>query len=53
MGRFSFWDEYIYMENIVQVYAGIPPWTSGMPPIPNEMKNVPASYKRNDKCVKK
>ena len=43
----------IYMENIVHVYTGIPSWTSRIPPSPNELKNVPASYKRKYKCVKK
>ena len=32
-------------------YAWIPPWTNGAPPSQNEMKNVLASYKRNNKFM--
>ena len=34
-------------------WAGIPPWTSGIPYSRDGMKNVRASYKRNSKFLKK
>ena len=43
---------YLY-EKYYPVYAGILPWTSGIPPWRDEMKDVPAWYKRNEKFMRK
>ena len=34
-------------------YAGILPWANGIPPKRNGMRNIPNSYKRNNKLEKK
>ena len=40
-------------EKYYLAYAGIPLWTSGIPTSRDWMWNVPASFKRNNKFMKK
>ena len=52
VGRFRPRMKYLYGK-YYPGYAGILPWTSGIPPSWNGMKNVPALYKRNNNFIKK
>ena len=51
-GVFHLRINYLY-EKYYPVYAGILPWTSGIPPWGDEMKDVPAWYKPNEKFMRK